>query len=699
MKRILLGIVVVFVLVIVLAVLLPFVIDLNNYQDRYRPLIEDALNRKVTLGDLRLTILPRLGVRIAGFTVMDDPAFSAGAFASLTSLDVGVKLLPLLTGHVEVEEITLREPVITVIKNRQGVLNISTLGAKEGARPPVPEQPPPAPSVGEGPLRALALLAVEEVSLIGGRLAYEDHFSKKPTEYRIHDLTVTLRSLRLGDTAGLHLAAIVLPYNLPVKIDGELGPLTETLDFKMIDVMTTLGKTIVTVKGSATGDRFNLILTSPVIQSGDLPVSLPLTKPVQIKDLRIATEGRYPLKEGMPIQDAVEVKALNLAVLLGESVINVEGNAIGGNLNVKVASPSIDSRDIPVTLPLTKPILVKDLHLKAKAAYPLNEGAPPQEWVDAADLECLIALDTSLIRVKGSAIGGEIKLTATAPSVKSDDLPIALPLRKPIEATDIRLIADMNGSEAHLQNLAMTVFDGRLFAEGGLTLGSASPPFDGQIVLEKMQLGPILNAFADQVSAGGTAGMQLVVRGRGLTMPDLTKTLIGTGRFTVKDGKIEGVNLLEPVFDVLKAAGIKQDQIKATVFSTMQGDLTIKDGLVNVERFLVDSHDFQATARGTIGFDQALNLRANVNVSEALSKQIAGAAPVAKLALSKGRMSVPLIIAGTAQSPSYTLDGKAMGAKASARVKETLSEVLKGKDGEGLDLEKGAERLKKLFGR
>ncbi len=134
MKKILLGMGALLVLLVVLAILLPFIIDLNKYQDRYRPLIEDALNRKVSLTDMRLTILPRLGVRIAGFTVMDDSAFSAGAFASLTALDVGVKLLPLLTGRVEVEEITLQDPVITVIKNRQGVLNVSTLGATRASR-------------------------------------------------------------------------------------------------------------------------------------------------------------------------------------------------------------------------------------------------------------------------------------------------------------------------------------------------------------------------------------------------------------------------------------------------------------------------------------------------------------------------------------------------------------------------------------
>ncbi|HNA27438.1 MAG TPA: AsmA family protein, partial [Nitrospira sp.] len=101
--KVLVGIGVVILLLMILIIALPFLIDLNKYQDRYRPLIEEALNRKVQLQEIRLTIWPRIGARVGGFVVQDDPAFRTGAFASLSSLDVGVKLFPLLRGKVEVE--------------------------------------------------------------------------------------------------------------------------------------------------------------------------------------------------------------------------------------------------------------------------------------------------------------------------------------------------------------------------------------------------------------------------------------------------------------------------------------------------------------------------------------------------------------------------------------------------------------------
>ena len=128
--KIVIGLLIVIVLAVGAIVALPFLIDLNKYQDQYKPIIEEPLNRKIQLQDIRLTIWPRIGAKITELVVLDDPAFGSSSFASLNSLDIGVKLLPLLSGKVEVEEITLRNPVITVIKNKNGVLNVSTIGTE-----------------------------------------------------------------------------------------------------------------------------------------------------------------------------------------------------------------------------------------------------------------------------------------------------------------------------------------------------------------------------------------------------------------------------------------------------------------------------------------------------------------------------------------------------------------------------------------
>ena len=548
--KIAIGLVIVVVLVVGCILALPFLINLNKYQDQYKPLIEDALNRKIQLQDIRLTIWPRIGARVAGFTVLDDPAFGSSPFASLASLDIGVKLVPLLSGTVEVEEITFRNPVITVIKNKSGVLNVSTIGRTGVAAPKTPSRAP-IPST-EGPLKILALLAVDRVSIAGGTLTYRDQSANKATGYIVQDMEILLQGVRLGQSPTLHIGMLVQPLNLPVKLDGTFGPVKESTDIDAINFRLALGKTDFTITGKTVGRNASLNISAPMINTANLPIALPLQKPVDVKDLQIA--------------------------------------------------------------------------------------------------------------------------------------------------------AEIQGQDVLLRGLSFQLFDGQVAAEGKVTSGSETPPFTGKTTIQGMQLGPALNALATtQVSISGTAGANLNVQGRGFSMPDLTQSLEGTGHVAVKDGKIEGVNLLEEAISILNVSGIALDHVKATAFSTIEADLAIQHGTVYIQRFLMDSHEFQATGGGTIGFDQKLNLAVNLNLSQELSQKISHSSPAAKLAMKEGRVSLPLMITGTAQAPLYGLDMKSLTGRVQEQVqkkaKEVIDGLLKGTTKPEDVIREGQDLLKGLLGR
>ena len=81
MKKILIivGIVVAVLLVIVIA--LPFVIDVNRFKPTLETDLTTALNRKVEIGNIELSILSG-GVKIDNVVIADDPAFSASPWKS-----------------------------------------------------------------------------------------------------------------------------------------------------------------------------------------------------------------------------------------------------------------------------------------------------------------------------------------------------------------------------------------------------------------------------------------------------------------------------------------------------------------------------------------------------------------------------------------------------------------------------------------
>jgi len=625
--KILSVIVIVLGLLIVALLSLPFLVDLASYQDHYKPLIEEALNRKIQVQAIRLTIWPRIGARITGFTVMDDPSFSASPFASLSSLDVGVKLWPLLTKKIEVEEITLREPLITVIKSKAGVTNVSTIGPKSPV--PADRRPPDSPQPQGDPLEALALLAVDRLLIDGGTVIYRDLSTAPETEYRVQDLVLDLKSVHLGETPTIHFSATTLPQNLPVTLDGSFGPLVQALEIKQYQFTLAIGRMALALHGALLGGQLDAVVTAPSISTADFPVTLPLIRPVEIKDLRIVAKAPYPLKSGASPLALADVTDLTLAVVMGKSSLNVRGKAIGGHARVMVSSPSVDTADLPV-----------------------ESG-----------------------------------------------------LKKSVEIRNIEMNADLKGQEVRLSNLSLEVFNGQVKAQGGTSLGTSTPPFNGKLTVQGVQMGQALGAVDPQspLLISGRAAADVAVAGRGFSWVDLTSALEGPGHVEIKDGKIEGVNLIGEATALLKVAGISLEQAKATAFSTIESDFMIKQGRVNAQKILMDSHDFQATGHGTVGFDQTLNLAMNLNLSQTLTQKIAGSSPLVKAASQGGRLRLPLLITGTLPRPSFALDARGLTGKVQEQVQEKAKDTVEGLmqgTTKPADLKKeGKELLKGLFGR
>jgi AsmA protein len=535
--------------------------------------------------------------------------------------------MPLLSGKVEVEEITLRDPVITVIKNQNGVMNVSTMGPRTSTTPSAP-QPGAPPQTGQ-PLQALALLAVDRVAIDGGNLTYRDISTTPVMEYHIQDLELLLTSVRLGQIPTVHLGATVQPYNLPVMLDGSFGPLLETVEVNHYDFTLGLGKLAVALKGSL----------------------------------------------------------------------------IGGILSTTISSSSINSVDVPIQLPLTKPVRIKDLLVVAKAPYPLKQGVPATELADVSDLTMDFVMGNSTLHLKGTVHDGHAKIALTSPSVNTSDLPVETGLKKPVDVRNLRVNAELKGQDARLSTLSFEVFSGQAKAQGGLTMGSATPPFNGKMTVHGVQVGQVLSAVSPDspVTVSGTAAMDATVTGRGFSMPDLTKTLEGPGHVEVKEGRIEGINLIQEAVTLLNIVGLPLDSAKVTAFSTIESDFLITPGIVRVQKLLMDSHDFQATGGGTVGFDQTLNLVINLNLSQPLSQKLASSSSITKLAIKDGRLRLPLTITGTAQNPSYGLNMKELTGKVQQQVEERVRGAVKGLL-EGTtkpeDLkQQGKDLMKDLFGR
>jgi len=120
------GVVVALVLLITVV---PFLIDANQYRPKIESAMNNALNRKVTMGNIRLSIWSG-GVSVENPSISDDPAFNSGAFLNAKSMAVTVKLVPLIfSREVHVTGLKIDEPQAILLRSASGTWNFSTLGA------------------------------------------------------------------------------------------------------------------------------------------------------------------------------------------------------------------------------------------------------------------------------------------------------------------------------------------------------------------------------------------------------------------------------------------------------------------------------------------------------------------------------------------------------------------------------------------
>jgi AsmA protein len=121
-------------LVLILAavvLVVPAFIDLGSFKKTYLPLVEEAVHRRVDVGEVRLRLVPVPSIRLSRLKVSDTPDFPDNTFFAAEQIQLRLKLWPLLRGRFEVTELVLDKPVINLLKQHDGTFNYSDIAAKQ----------------------------------------------------------------------------------------------------------------------------------------------------------------------------------------------------------------------------------------------------------------------------------------------------------------------------------------------------------------------------------------------------------------------------------------------------------------------------------------------------------------------------------------------------------------------------------------
>jgi AsmA protein len=208
------GIVV--VLLLLVAITLPFLINVNSFRPKLESALTEALGREVKVGNLSLSILTG-SVSAEDLSIADDPAFSKDPFIRAKSLKVGVEVMPLIFSKaLHVTDITLDKPEIALLRDASGKWNFSSLGNKSEAAKPAPATGP----------SSTPDLSVSKLDVKDGRLSVNRaNSSIKPHVYDNVDISVR-------DFSPKSQFPFTISANLPAggtaKLDGKAGPINST---------------------------------------------------------------------------------------------------------------------------------------------------------------------------------------------------------------------------------------------------------------------------------------------------------------------------------------------------------------------------------------------------------------------------------------------------------------------------------------
>ncbi|MBS1960325.1 MAG: AsmA family protein [Bdellovibrionales bacterium] len=185
---------------IVLVVAIPFFVDVDKFRPQIVKAVNDNTNGTLELGKLSLSLFGKVHVTIDGMNLKDPKGRSV---LSVKDAAFDVPFLSVLSGSPAVT-LSMKEPRITVIKNKEGKLNVMSL-MKDGAKTDSAAGQPAADKDGKVELPSMAVNAHIGISIVNAKLIYQDEVMSLSNT--IDKFNLRIKDLSLSRTTELEMWA------------------------------------------------------------------------------------------------------------------------------------------------------------------------------------------------------------------------------------------------------------------------------------------------------------------------------------------------------------------------------------------------------------------------------------------------------------------------------------------------------------
>jgi AsmA protein len=479
LRYLLVGLAALIALLVAAAVILPLVIDPDDYREQIETAVGEATGRDLTIeGSIGLSYFPWLGVEIGAVELGNAEGFGPAPFARIQGAQVRVRVLPLFRGRAEVDTLVLNGLRLNLARAADGSTNWDDLaggGPAEGPEPAEgrkPEEAPaetapeaaaeePPPGATQDPLAALALGGLE----IGdAAVTFEDRAAG--TEYRLRETNIRLGALAGGQPVPLALRAVVSASEPAVTADVRLdATVTPELAIPRVGVRD------LTLHLDARGEA---------VPGGEQSAKLELRRlRADLAEDLLQTRGLVLHAAGSRIGLDADVRQLT-GEPRGEGQLDYELRNPADLFGLLPAQPGIDTAALAGAALGTD--LGFDLGAQTASLGDLRVTALGAELTGNVRAESLL---------EGPAYGGRLELKGANPRAIARQLGIALPETADEEVLQrIALELDFRGGldRFFADDLALTVDDTVLSGSAGLAGLEPRPDIRFDLRLDRLDL-------------------------------------------------------------------------------------------------------------------------------------------------------------------------------------------------------------------
>jgi AsmA protein len=608
------------VLVVVALLLIPRFVDVQHFKPIIERKVAEATGRSFAIGDdLQLSLFPWAGLAFSDLRLGNPAGFDERDFLTIAGFEARLKLFPLLARDIAVKRFVVKDPHLTLIREKDGRTNWALAPTAASAAPaPAPARESQAPGAVQ-----LKSLTVGEFTVTGGAVTWIDRSAGQ--RHEVTDLRLTLENLALGQSVDLDFAAHL--DQKPIALLGRVGPLSMDVDAQPLTfdlTVNALAELVIKLKGQ---------------------VETPLGDP------------RFDVQVAM-----AEVSPRRLLAALGQSLPQPPADdSVLQKLALEVrlqGSPrDIEARDGILRLDDTR----MDFTLSARdLAKPAVKLAARGDSLD---------LDRYLPRRQepGTPTGGD-----GAPGGRGDP-------RKPVDYAPLRRLeldarldlGHLKVRNAHIQNIQLQVrgrngvfdldplsaelYQGRFQMKGNADLRRQTPQSRFAIGLADIQAGPLVKDVLQKSLIEGRTNADIDLRMAGDDPEAIRRSLNGGGRLTFTDGAIVGIDLAAMVRNVQAAfgQGERVQEKPQTDFTELAIPFTLTNGVFATQEANLKSPLLRTVAAGKADLAQeTLDFRVQPTFVNTITGQGDTQA--------RSGIMVPVVVSGTFTQPRFAPDLKAL---------------------------------------